>query len=64
MVGVVSAAVLVADTGSAALGTCATVEARLAAGVGCKLGSALVGFPNIELIAADTLALNVALLQY
>jgi hypothetical protein len=62
MIGVVSAAVLVTDAGISALGTCAAIEARLAAAVGCKLGSALVGFPDIELIAADTFALDVALL--
>ena len=61
MVGVLSAAVLVADTGFGALVAEAAVDAVFGAGVGCELGGDFVGFPDVELVAADALLLDVAL---
>ena len=56
-----AAASLVADALLLALVACAAVQAGDAAGVGSDVGSARVGFPDIHLVTADTLALDVAL---
>ena len=60
-VGVVAAAVLVADTVELALGTVTLEEAGLVAGVRCKVSSAGIGLPDVELVAARTIALEVRL---
>jgi hypothetical protein len=61
-VGVVAAAVLVADAlGSALVSTGAGKEALLATCVGGNLVRAAVGFPNVHLVTAHTLALDVTL---
>jgi hypothetical protein len=60
-VGVVAAAVLVADAGLFALLTVAAVETGLVARVRSQMGGAGVGLPDVELVAADALALDVAL---
>jgi hypothetical protein len=60
-VGVHAATVLVADAFVAALVAGAAVQAGLAARVGGEMGRAGVGFPDIELVAADALSLDVTL---
>jgi hypothetical protein len=54
-----AAASLVADTLLLALATCAAVQAWDAAGVGSNVGGARVRLPDIHLVTADTLALDV-----
>ena len=61
VVGVLSAAVLVADAGLGALVADAAVDTVLGAGVGSDLGGDLVGFPDVELVAADALLFDVTL---
>lgn len=56
-----AAASLVADALLLALVTCAAVQAGDAAGVGSDVGCARVGFPDVHLVTADTLALDVTL---
>lgn len=58
---VVAAAVLVADAVKGALVAGALVEAGDVAGVGGEVGGAGVGFPDVELVAAGALALDVTL---
>ena len=58
---VLAAAVLVAEPSSSALIALAREEAGLAAGVGCDLSGAAVGFPDVHLVAADARPINVAL---
>jgi hypothetical protein len=60
-VGVPAAAVLVADTFEGALLTLAEVQALLVADVGSHVRGARVGLPDIHLVAARALALDVAL---
>lgn len=56
-----AAAGLVADTGAAALIACAAVEAGLVARVRSNVSCTGVGLPDVELVTADTLSLDVAL---
>jgi hypothetical protein len=60
-VGIVAAADLVAKSCRAALVAGASEETVLTARVGCDLVGAGVSLPDIHLVTADTLALNVAL---
>ena len=61
VVGVLPAAVLVADAGFGALVAEAAVDAVFGAGVGGELRGDFVGFPDVELVAADAFLLDVAL---
>lgn len=56
-----AAASLVTDTILLAFGTCAAVKAGDTAGVRSNVGGARVGLPDIHLVTADTLALDVTL---
>jgi hypothetical protein len=60
-VGVFAAAVLVADSSCGALIAGAAVETGLRAGVGSDLGGTLVGFPDVELVAAEALGFDIGL---
>jgi hypothetical protein len=60
-VGVLAAAVLVAETGLGALVAGATENPVLRTDVGCNLGRGPVCLPNVELVAADALACNITL---
>lgn len=56
-----SAAGLVADAGAAALIACAAVQAGLVAGMRSDVSCPGVGLPDVKLVTADTLSLDVAL---
>lgn len=60
-VGVIAATVLVTDTVELTLGTVALEEAGLVAGVRSKVSGAGIGLPDVELVAARAVALEVRL---